>query len=292
MNKRVALIVGLAFTSIISCLWGGEIRFNGEQQEIQLFNSSNNKIMNYIIVEPQEKVRFQAIGVDSLVVYSRILGKEEIVYNYLAEIDNVEKTVTRTAKKSKVTKTLSGISVSAYNSLKLMVNGHKEITLTNNWGNDIFFKVVASKNERDYDNYEYVRFSPQYYENEIAVNISDKDYTYYQVDHSNIAFELEGPVLVKIISRLIFEDNLQTNMGYEYTVYDNGEELASFYETAQHSGKAFFPDLPNKTPSTGDVNIVQLSAGKHRIDVKDGILNRNLIFRFYINKSSIGITEK
>jgi len=90
---------------------------------------------------------------------------------------------------------------------------------------------------------------------------------------------------------LIFSDNFQNNKGYKYTVYDNEKEVTSFEEIANRSIKGFFPDMPDKIPSTGDINIIQIPKGKHHIVVKDGILNRELIFRFYINKSSIGITE-
>jgi hypothetical protein len=291
MNCKLAPIILVVLVIMSSTLSGGEIRFSSSPQEIQLFNSSNNKIMNYIVVKPQEKIRFQAIGVDSLIIYSRISGEEQRDYNYLVKQKNEEKIVNRTSKKSKVTRTLSGDFVSAYNSYKLGIGGNRSMTIINNWGKEIYFKIVANKNERDFNDYEYIRFSPQFYENEIAVEISDKIYTYYQVDNSNIAFDLEGPVLLKIISRLILDDNFQNNKGYQLTVYDNGEQLAHFEEKAQQSAKAFFPEIPDKIPSTGDINIVQIPAGKHHIEIKDGILNRDLIFRFYINKSSIGISE-
>ncbi len=290
MNKGQIAVIFVFIYLLAATLNCGEIRFTGEQQEIQLFNSDNNKIMNYIIVEPGGNVEFQTISVDSLMIYSRIMTAK-VDYNYLVEINGTEKNVSRTSRKSKLTRTLTGKEVSAYNSFKLKITDNEKITLTNNWQNDILFKIVADKNERDFDEYEYIHFSPQTYENEIAVDINGKAYTYYQVNESNIAFDLEGPVLVKIVSRLVFNDNFQNNKGYTFTVFDNGNELASFHEKAQRSGKAIFQDMPDKTPSTGDVNIIQLSAGHHHIDVKDGILNRDLIFRFYINKSSIGIIK-
>jgi hypothetical protein len=289
MIKRA--ILSLIFLLLLISLFAGEIRFSGGQKEIQLFNSGNGKILNYIAVESGDKVDFQAIGVDSLIIYSRIMSGEGSNYNYIVNLAGTEKEVTRTSRTSSVTKTLAGETVSAYNSFKLEIDGNKSITIKNNWENAILFKIVASKNERDFNNYEYIRFSPQFYENEITVDISGKLYTYYQVDESNLAFDLEGPVLVKIISRLIYNDNFQNHKGYTFTVFDNGKELASFEEEAQRSGKAFFPQMLDKTPSTGDVNIIQLPAGKHHIDIKDGIMNRDMIFRFYINKTSIGITE-
>lgn len=275
----------------LTTLFAGEIRFTNTDNDFQLFNSKNNKILNYILVEPGDKLEFQAIGVDSLIIYSRLLSDEKLDYNYAVQRAEKLHTVNRTSRKSRITKTLAGESVSAYNSYKVKIGGNEDLSVQNNWESDILFKIVASKNERNFSDYEYVRFSPQYYENEIAIDVSGKLYTYYQVNESHIAFDLEGPVLLKIISRLIYNDNFQNTKGYKYTVYDNGKELASFNEKAYRSGKAYFPQMPDKTPSTGDVNIIQLAAGKHHIVVKDGILNRDLIFRFYINKSSIGITE-
>jgi len=290
MNKisRILLVVIIAAIGMLSA---GEIRFNGVQKDFQLFSNGSKKIMNYILLNPGEKLMFQTIDVDSLTIYSRIIDDKVTEYSYLVNYNGQSKIVERTAKVSKVTKTLSGEVVSAYNSFKKQLSRNEQIQITNTWNKVILFKLTADKNEKNYESYDYVRFSPQYYENEVILNISDKSYTYFQVDSTSIAFDLEGPVLVKIVSRLIYNDNFQNHKGYHYNVFDNGELMSSFEEKASRSEKAFFPDHPDKTPSTGDVNIIQLGEGHHHVVVRDGILNRDLIFRFYINKSSIGIID-
>jgi hypothetical protein len=290
MNKKISF-----FTFILILLhlhlFSGEIRLNADQDEIQLFNSNNNKILSYMIVKPAEKIVFSTVDVDTLIVYSRILGARSVSYNYSIEIANETRTVSRNSRTSNITKTLAGQPVSAYNSYKTAIGENCRITITNSWENDILFKLVAGVDERNLVDYEYIRFSPQDYAKEVIINVSDRDYVYYQGYESGIAFELEGPVLLKIISRVIFHDNFQNNKGYRFTLYDNGEESAVFDETAYRSGKAFFPDMIDKTPSSGDINIIKIPEGRHHLVVQDGALNRDLIFRFYINKSSIGVKE-
>ena len=56
-------------------LFGGEIRYNTDQKEFQLFNNSSNKILNYIVLHSGESIELQTIEVDSVTVYSRILGE-------------------------------------------------------------------------------------------------------------------------------------------------------------------------------------------------------------------------
>jgi len=290
MKKKISVFIVVLILLHLH-LFPGEIRLNADQEEIQLFNSKNNKILSYMIVKPADKINFSTVDVDTLIVYSRILGAEAVSYNYLIEIANDARTVNRNSRKSNITKTLAGQPVSAYNSYKTAIGENCRITITNIWENDILIKLVAGVDERNLVDYEYIRFSPQNYKKEVIINVSDRDYVYYQSSENGIAFDLEGPVLLKIISRVIFHDNFQNNKGYRFTLYDNGEESAVFEETAYRSGKAYFPNMLDKTPSSGDINIIKIPDGRHHLVVEDGALNRDLIFRFYINKSSIGVKE-
>ncbi|KQC07879.1 MAG: hypothetical protein APR54_00600 [Candidatus Cloacimonas sp. SDB] len=290
MKKKTGVLIVILIVLQLQ-LFSGEIRLNADEEEIQLFNSNTNKILSYMVVKPEEKINFSTVAVDTLIVYSRILGKGSVPYNYSIEIAGEVRTVNRNSRTSNITKTLAGQPVSAYNSYKTAIEDNCRITITNIWENDILFKLVAGVDERNLVDYEYIRFSPQDYAKEVIINVSDRDYVYYQGYDNGIAFELEGPVLLKIISRMIFHDNFQNNKGYRFTLSDNGEESAVFEETAYRSGKAFFPDMLDKTPSSGDINIIKIPAGRHHLVVQDGALNRDLIFRFYINKSSIGVKE-
>ncbi len=122
--------------------------------------------------------------------------------------------------------------------------------------------------------------------------INDKEYTYYIPKSREIRLLLEGPVLLKIISRLVFDNLIVKKYNYRFELYDNEELLTIFQEEAHKSAKAVFVDYKDKMPSSGDVNIIKFSKGIHHITIKDCDANRELIFRLYINKSAIKLKEK
>ncbi len=98
--------------------------------------------------------------------------------------------------------------------------------------------------------------------------------------------------MLKIISRMLFDTNYINNSGYRYRVSDNREYFAEFTEKAYKSKKNWIKNEPDIIPSTGDVNIIKLTAGIHHITIEDRDDNKDLIFRFYINKASVEIGKQ
>ncbi|MCK4339889.1 MAG: hypothetical protein KAW87_07895, partial [Candidatus Cloacimonetes bacterium] len=139
---------------------------------------------------------------------------------------------------------------------------------------------------------EFVAFTPQTYYDEKVLIINEKEYTYYTPESGEIKLILEGLVLLKIISRLVFDNHITKKYNYRFELFDNTELMTTFQEEAHKSAKAIFADYQNKTPSTGDVNILKFAEGLHHIVIKDCDQNRELIFKFYINKSAVELEEE
>ena len=97
---------------------------------------------------------------------------------------------------------------------------------------------------------------------------------------------------MKIISRILFDTNYITNLGYRYQVFDKREFLTEFIEKAYKSKSGWIRNEPDIIPSTGDVNIIKLPAGIHHISIENKDKNKELIFRFYINKASVEIEKQ
>ena len=100
---------------------------------------------------------------------------------------------------------------------------------------------------------------------------------------------MEGPIVLKIISRALLEKE-DKRVSYNFEIYNDNKSLEGFSENALKSKKATLQNKKNKAPSTGDVNIIKLSKGIHHLRIESE-LNKNLIFNFYISKSSVEIRQ-
>ena len=169
----------------------------------------------------------------------------------------------------------------------------------------ILFKLVSKDFIRSKGKVvEYINFTPESYNREIEV-ISNKDkkynyYTSFNLDKNEIKlkgkvinFNLEGPVILKVVSRMLFSDdkNFTESSGYEYNIFDNGALVKNFNEKCIKSRKTTISGDTKITPSKGSTNIIKLGKGIHNITIEDPNLNRDLIFRLYINKNSISIAN-
>ncbi|MBN1948930.1 MAG: hypothetical protein JW784_04230 [Candidatus Cloacimonetes bacterium] len=289
--KRYLLIFVLFL--FLTNLIAGELVQEGNNQKVRLFNKTNGKILTYHEVRPGKNFQFSTVDVDTVTIYTRIIA-ESFPVDYEYRIKTSEKILTaeRSANSSKVTRTLDGKAVSQYNTYKLGIDDDQRIIVTNTSDYQMVIKVRASNGNSDLQDVDYVRFSPQGFTTTYNIDINGKTYTYYSAEEDVIRIKLEGPVLLKIISRLIFDDPLTSIQNYSYRIFENNEELAYFEEEARISQAAFNPTTPELLPSTGDINILKLSPGIHEISLCDCHLNREVIFRFYINKSSVEFFEK
>ena len=287
-------LIGSFLFFLTGSMFANQIKFNSSTNEFPLFNRNNSKIYKYYLLKPAEKLDFTCKGVDSLIILTRVLieDNDSVEYQFSLNRDGDSKRIKKQAKKSTVTRGIGGEIVSSYNKLALKVKDYNErFEIYNLSENKILFKLNADIANSSSNTIDYIRFTPSYYEGEKILQIDEKTYTYYSSEKKPMTLILEGPVVLKIISRLIFNSNFVNKKKYRYEVYDNEEMIAEFTEDAYKSTTAILLNEIDRIPSTGDVNIITLDKGIHKIQIKDGAINRDIIFRLYISKSSVGIVN-
>lgn len=270
------------------------MKISGDAEEFPLFNRNNSKIYNYHLIKPGGTIEFTVSGADTLDIITRILfnDRDYTDYEYSLQQGDEIKRISKPIKKSKVTRGIGGEEVSAYNNLKIaMQNDIEKYYFSNISSFPILLKLNADQANQSNPDIEYIRYTPDKYCSEKVLLIGDKAYTYYSTN-SDIEITLEGPVVLKIISRLLFDSNFVNKKYYEYQVIDNGELISKFTEDAYKSEKSILKNEEDIIPSTGDVNIVKFGKGIHHIKIKDGAVNRDIIFRFYISKSSVELKKQ
>ncbi len=296
-NKFIFILIFciLMFDAVLAKNNISKIKYVRTTNEFSIFNSKASKIIKYFLILPEEEIKIKTSNIDSLKIYSRLILEEDykLSYKYLFIINGEEKEVERSARVSDVSRGLAGEKISTFN--KYVFKFDKDINnivIRNISNQKLLIKTcdntIRTKNIEN----EYIAISPQNSYDVRVLLINDKEYTYYIPKSREIRLLLEGPVLLKIISRLVFDNPIVKKYNYRFELYDNEELLTIFQEEAHKSAKAVFADYKDKIPSTGDVNIVKLSKGIHHITIKDCDANRELIFRFYINKSAVGVIEE
>ena len=273
-----------------------EIKYEKVINEFSIFNSKASKIIKYFLILPEEEIKITTSNIDSLRIYSRLVLEEndKLDYKYLVIINNKEeKIIKKSTNISKFSNGLHGEKISAFNKYLCKLDGNNnEIIIKNLSVQKLLIKVRYNTIRSKDNEVEFVAFSPQIYQDDTVLIINEKEYTYYTPKSGEIKLILEGPVLLKIISRLVFDNHITKKYNYRFGLFDNAKLITSFQEEAHKSPKAIFADCQKKTPSTGDVNIMKFSEGLHNIIIKDSSQNRELIFKFYINKSAVELEEE
>ncbi len=268
-----------------------DIQYDKDYEKFPIFNKKNGKVIYYFIVHSNKKLKLRTFDVDTLQIYSRVLSDKKVSYSYKIK-NKKKKVVTKKGKLSKVSRGLGGESVSSYNKLLFPIKRSKEkIEITNLSKNDLLFKVASNKIHNNNHKVKYIKFSPEKYEEDLTLLINDKSYTYFDPQKENIEFTLEGPVVLKIISRILFGKKENTKAFYNYRIFDNEELLGEIDCSASPSKKAVLFNNTEEIPSSGDAHIFMFAKGKHRIRI-EGDNENKVIFRFYISRSSVEIMEK
>jgi hypothetical protein len=285
--KKYLVFILLLLTALV---YAGSINFQKGAHEFVIQNKKSNKVIKYYLVEPGQKLQFQTYNADTLEVYSRCLDKPFRNYSYILEVKGQKAVIQKTARTSSVSETVSGKKVSTYNKTILEDIGSQEIRLTNNSKQRLIFKPSLKNSSVSKQKIDYISFSPQNYDKTTTVQVRDKKYTYY--DSEEIAFTIEGPLYLKVISRLVFQNTLVDSYNYRFQVFIDDELLGEYKEKAYKSDVAILPADKQLIPSSGDVNIILIPAGKHNLKICDSDSNRDLIFNFYISKSAVKVEKQ
>ncbi|MGC9336705.1 MAG: hypothetical protein ACP5EQ_01185 [Candidatus Cloacimonadia bacterium] len=294
MIKRffILLFFVFLFTSFLySVSPEANIEYLSKPYKFPIFNIDAEKIINYYSLKPDEELRARAIGVDSLYIYTRLIIKDtaQLSYRYSLQIDSEPPIfVEKSARRSSVSRGIAGEEISTYNKFTSEMDSVSQIIKIKNLSaQGIIVRLHGNNISKSAKKIPYVSFTPQKYAKERIILIDDREYTYYSPTNEKIELTLDGPILLKIISRLVFPNSIEERYGYRYKLYDNEKLLCTVTEKAYKSTRSSLLDGRGKAISTGDVNIIKLSEGIHHIMVEDCDKNRDLIFKFYINKNSI-----
>lgn len=289
------ILISLSLLGITLSVIAANIQYNSDPEEFLIYNRRNSKIYNYFLLSPSENISCTLHNIDTLSVYSRAIfnNGSSIDYQYQVNIGNEELILEKSAKLSDSSRGVTGENLSRYNKYATKVYDERVIfSITNISQNDLIFKISGNNIVTSNKEIDYIRFTPNFYGDEKTLVLDDKEYTYYVPKSDKIQLTLEGPIVLKIISRMLFDTNYINNSGYRFRVFDNRDLFAEFVEKAYKSKRNWIKNEPDIIPSTGDVNIIKLPEGIHHISIENKDKNKELIFRFYINKASVEIGKQ
>ncbi|MCD4818579.1 MAG: hypothetical protein K8S23_07790 [Candidatus Cloacimonetes bacterium] len=265
-----------------------EIKVLSKIENYRVINRKNNKIYHYYKLNPDEILKFKTTHKDSVVIFSRIIlnNEKKTEYSYKIFKPNSEKNIIKKTTKSKQTKGLNGEIISSYNKYKFKTKKERGIYKIENSSSYELLIKIKDDDTKNLEKLEYVPFSPSFYSKEIILKIADKEYTYYSGNSQNIEFVLEGPIYLKFVSRLLYNSANNEQRNYTFSVIDN--EVLKTQKTIStfQSPKTLVISESDQKVSKGDVQIIRLETGTHRIKFKTD--DNSLIYRFYISKKSIG----
>ncbi|MCK4339490.1 MAG: hypothetical protein KAW87_05845, partial [Candidatus Cloacimonetes bacterium] len=278
-NKFIVVLILsiLIFNSVLAKSNISEIKYMKTTKEFSIYNSKASKIIKYFLILPEEEIKIRTVNIDSLRIYSRLIFEEndKLNYKYLIIINNEERIIKKSTRVSTLSKGLHSEKISSFNKYLCKLDGNtNDIIIKNLSIQKLLIKIRGNTIKSKDTQIEFVAFSPQFYQDDKVLIIDEKEYTYYTPKSGEIKLILEGPVLLKIISRLVFGNHITKKYNYRFELYDNAELITTFQEEANKSAKAIFADYQNRTPSKGDVNIIKFSEGLHNIIIKDSDQNR------------------
>lgn len=289
---KIKLLFPLILILVPNLVFSGLIRFDKNYTKFKIYNKEDDKIINYIHLKPGEKIKFKTIDVDTLIILSRVTISEEATYSYQLKTTGTKKEIKKKIKQSDISQGLHGERISAYNKIVFVPSEKQSNFQIKNTSSSLLLVRITSKELRNGTRkMDYIKFSPQAYEDEMMVLIGEKAYTYYQPRKRSIRLNLNGPVLLKIISRVLLPTGSVEKGEYYYQIFEKGEMLDQFFESAGISKKASLDSDENYFPTSGDTNIIYLEEGPHELTLicEPG---KDVIFRFYINKSSVEIIQE
>ena len=292
MKKSKNLII-ISFLLIFNLIFAKQINFETDITKFLIYNKKNNKILNYLIIKPDEEINFTFNETDTLEIYSRVVLNDRITqrkddrYKYQLTINDTTGNITKVINQSKVSQAISGENISTYSFYSYeFILQKNDVTIKNISNYDLIFRIATNKSKGKTKNSKFVSITPNTYENKKYLQIRKKNYSYFTSNSGKLEFTLQGPITLKIISRLIFKSNIVNTYNYRYKIFDNGKLLKEINEDAYKSIKAFLKNDETKIPSTGDVRKINLGEGIHNIAIEDTDVNRDLMFRFYVSKKT------
>jgi len=259
-----------------------------KQDRYYVFSASSGKMFRYYKLMPGEKYTWESTSPDSITVISRLIinSANDEQYSYEAIYDGEIHTVTRNIKPSKVSRGVNGDKVSSWNSYRFnLTMPGKKLVISNSSGHQMLVKVNPDKKKvkKHKTESEYIAYPPDYYDDSYDILVNEHTYTYYQGKNSGIALDLQGPLNLKIINRLIV-DNVEL-LSFNWKVMLDNEEILEVEDSLPYSTSCLADS--SSIVTQGRSNIINIPKGKHTIKIED-IHPQGILYRLYISKSAVG----
>ena len=289
---KIRWLFPLIFFLFPNLIFSSLIQLGKDYTKFKIYNKQDNKIINYTHLKPGEKLKFKTIDIDTLIIFTRVLIDEKETYSYLLKTSGIKKEIKKKIKLSNISQGLRGERISAYNKIVFIPSAKQSsFQIKNTSSTQLLVRITSRELRNGIQKIDYIKFSPQAYKDELMVLIGEKAYTYYQPRNGKIRLNLNGPVLLKIVSRLLLPTTTTEKNKYYYQIFAKEAMLNRFFESAGISKKASLDSEKNYFPTSGDTNIIFLEEGPHELSLicEPG---KDLIFRFYINKTSVEIIQE
>ncbi|MDP8211268.1 MAG: hypothetical protein P9M05_10655 [Candidatus Stygibacter australis] len=259
-----------------------------KQKKYYVFNASSGKMYRYHKLKPGEKYIWESTSPDSITVISRLITNSNTAeqYSYDAIYDGETHTVTRNLKVSKISRGVNGDKVSSWNSYRFnLTMPGKKLIISNSSGHQMLVKVNPDKRsvKKHKTETDYIAYPPDYYDNNLDILVNDKAYTYYQGKDNDITLDLQGPLNLKIINRLIVND--VENLSFSWTALLDNEEILEVIDSLPYSTSCLADS--SSIVTQGKINIINIPKGKHTVKIVDA-QPKEILYRLYISKSAVG----
>jgi len=259
-----------------------------KQKKYYVFNTSSGKMYRYHKLKPGEEYIWESTSPDSITIISRLITNSNTAeqYSYDAIYDGETHAVTRDLKASKISRGVNGDVVSSWNSYRFnLTMPGKKLIISNSSGHQMLVKVNSDKKtvKKHKTESDYIAYPPDYYDNSLDILVNDRTYTYYQGKDNGIALDLQGPLNLKIINRLIV-DNVEL-LSFNWKVMLDNEEILEVEDSLPYSTSCLADS--SSIVTQGKINIISIPKGKHTVKIVD-TQPKGILYRLYISKSAVG----
>ena len=122
---------------------------------------------------------------------------------------------------------------------------------------------------------------PMVFQTNSTVVVSGKDISYYDLNHGRpLQLEMEGPQILRILSRLLFESQMGELESYRIRVKSGRKVLGTYYMSTERSSDSTVEGQSDKVPGKWRTCEVTIPEGKHVISVELVEKERSVLTRF------------
>jgi len=122
---------------------------------------------------------------------------------------------------------------------------------------------------------------PMVFQTNRTVVVSGKDISYYDLNHGRpLQLEMEGPQILRILSRLLFESQMGELESYRIRVKSGRKVLGTYYMSTERSSDSTVEGQSDKVPGKWRTCEVTIPEGKYVISVELVEKERSVLTRF------------